>query len=344
MKAPASHSVEFDSIRMTRHMHHAPGFEKVLHVAHKEWHGIRQATAYGPGRKALIPADSKIGFPEFDALQAAIEREGVDTLVFQGFSFNSDEVLKHIRARFGPDLKIFAITHVTTSQFEHHFEVHMQERLLNRRRYGMIDGLASVKPGFHNVFGDYWKGTILNYAPNLPMDSFPSDSKRVEIYSPLNGDWRKNVYTNVIAAMMARNVDLVKTAHYPNELDRILSVEKLRVLGFLHGDDLLAEMANSALVLMATLAECQPMTQLEALAVGTPSLTGPLQIDEFAGDPLSALCTSDKLDNPGLLSKDIERLVDARLSDPDGMREMIADHLAKRHRLANQHYADFLGL
>jgi hypothetical protein len=86
------------------------------------------------------------------------------------------------------------------------------------------------------------------------------------------------------------------------------------------------------------------MTQLESFAVGTPSLTRPLEVAEFADDELMKLCTTNHLDNPALLARDIERIVGLTRSDPNAIEQMISAHLASRHRLANQAYADFLEL
>jgi hypothetical protein len=86
------------------------------------------------------------------------------------------------------------------------------------------------------------------------------------------------------------------------------------------------------------------MTQLESFAVGTPAITGPLDVAEFADDPLVKLCTTYHLDNPALLARDIERVVDLVIHDPNAVEQMIANHLANRHRIATQAYADFLEL
>lgn len=167
-------------------------------------------------------------------------------------------------------------------------------------------------------------------------------SPQVEVYAPLDIGWRKNLFTNVMAASLASNVDTVKTANFPNGLENLHDLHKLRLVGYLRGRDLLDEMARSSLTLIATLAECQPMTQLESFAAGTPALTGPLELVEFDKDPLIKLCTTYHLDNPALLAKDIEKIVDAVRGDPEAIEQMIAAHLEHRHEIATQNYAEFL--
>lgn len=334
----------FDSRQMTQYMHEVEGFERVLHVAHHEWHGIRHATAYGPGHKLLISANSPLSPEDKESIAAHVDALGIRHVVFQGFSDNADQLLLHLKGRFGPDLRCHAVTHVTTAQFDHAYEMQIQARLLTRKRYGQIDNIASVKPDFGLAFEDYWPGLIVNFAPNIPAGAFVREANTMDAYAPLDIGWRKNMFTNIVGASLARNVERVKTANFPNGLESIYNLEKLSLVGYLRGRQLFAEMANSALVIVATLAECQPMTQLEAFAVGTPALTGPLRIADFAEDPLIELCTSDKLDNPALLARDIEKAVDAVKTDPEAVAQMIASHLRHRHVIAVQRYAELLGL
>lgn len=340
----------FNERRMTQYMHGDVAFERVLHIAHSEWHGIRQCVAYAPGQKLLIPAESPLGADalEIEATLAPVVREverlGITHVIFQGYSENADFLLLRLKAAFGPDLRCFAVNHVTVAQFEHKFEMSMLARLLVRRSFGLLSGIASVKQNFGLAFEGFWPDVIMNYAPNLPPGSFSKERAGRDVYIPLDPGWRKNMYTNYLAALRIKGVDRVKVANYPIGLDSLIRLDRLVSVGYLRGQELLAQMADCSLLLMATLAECQPMTQLEAMAVGTPVLTGPLRLQDFAGDPLLELCTTSNLDDPVLLASDAQRVFDAAIGDPDGMQQMIDSHLKRRHALARQRYAEFLEL
>ncbi len=340
----------FNDRRMTQYMHEDGAFERVLHIAHSEWHGIRQCVAYAPGQKLLIPAERPLGAnPDeseatFKGIIREIERLGISHVIFQGYSENADQLLLRLKAAFGQDLRCFAVNHVTVAQFEHNFEMWMLTRLLMRRRFGLLSGIASVKQNFGLVLEGFWPGVIINFAPNLPPDSFPKERAGRDVYIPLDIGWRKNMYTNYISALRIKGVDQVRVANYPFGLESLVRLDRLVVVGYLRGQDLFAQMAECSMLLTATLAECQPMTQLEAMAVGTPVLTGPLRLQDFAGDPLMELCTSRDLDDPILLAADAQRLFDATLRDPAGMQQMIHSHLQRRHALARSRYAEFLEL
>jgi hypothetical protein len=331
----------FDSPMMKRHANVAEGFDRVLHIAHHEWHGVRQSAAYCPGHKLLISAHEFIDTDDRRTIAEEIARRGIDRICIQGYSNHADALLLFLRSALGPAAKFFVIMHASTAQFDSHFEMQVIAKLQNRRRFGVLDGLGSVKPDFGAAFEGFWPRTIINYAPNLPPVA-GRRADRSEVYSPLAVGFLKNLYTNIVAASLAPNVDVVKTAHFPNGLEDIYDLAKLRLVGYLRGRELLEEMARSTLTLAATLAECQPMTQLESFAVGTPSLTRPLEVAEFANDELMKLCTTHHLDNPVLLARDIERIVGLTRTDPKAIEQMIGAHLTSRHHLATQAYADFL--
>lgn len=332
----------FNSAETLKNTHHFPGFEQVVHVAHHEWHGIRNCTAALPGNKLLIPADEELSQEEINEILLQLDRMDIRKVVFQGYSSNADKLLLRIAAGFAGDIDCFAVTHVTTTQFEHHFEIDQQRLLLNRLQYGLLKRLGSVKPDFGAAIEGYWDKTLINFAPNIESSLQVEKSPEVTTYAPLDISWRKNMYTNIIAASICDNIQYVKTSNYPEGLAGIFDMSKVVLTGYLRGMALLEEMGRSHAVLVATLAECQPMTQLEAMAMGTPSLTGPLGLSEFDRDPLMDLCTTTNLDNPYLLSRDIHRLVDASTSDPVAMKQMVATHLKDRHEKAAARLLEFL--
>jgi len=349
-------SAVFDDHATLRWAHQTPGFERVLHVAHHEWHGIRNAISACPGHKLLISHDAQYSEDDYLDIERQIDQPRIERIVFQGYSDTADRLALRLRARLDSAVRMSAITHVTATQFENPFEMQMQARLGTRRRYGVFDRLGSVKPDFARSFDAYWSETIMNFAPDLrrsePNARSRSGAKNGPqtgpqgsiVYLPLDIGWRKNMFTNVLAALQTPGVTEIWTTNYPNGLDELCSLERLHLVGYLRGAKLLARCAESDVVLLATLAECQPMTALEALAVGTPPLTGPLALKEFASDPLTALTETPSVDNPTEIARALGRLIEARRADETAMAEMIADHLDRRHALAAERYAAFLDL
>lgn len=334
--------IQFNARRDRIYAHRHPDLDKVLHIIHASWHGIRSATAACPGMKITIPHDRMLDGESIHHTYGIIYKYGIKKIIFQGYSDTADNLAANIKRNFGDSVDLYAITHVNSSQFEYHFEIYMQDMILSRFNRGVFRRLGSVKPDFCSVVSGYWPKTIINYAPNLgpimDVESFDLDA----IFIPLENTWRKNLYTNILAAVSLPDVKTVYTVNWPTELERIAVLSKVRLLNYQRGLDLFATMSGVSVVLAATLAECQPMTQLEAFAAGTPSLTGQLGLDEFASHEITKLCEVDSVDNPRAIASALSRLTELRRSDPHAIRQMLQDYLTIRHDIAHRRYLDFL--
>ena len=122
------------------------------------------------------------------------------------------------------------------------------------------------------------------------------------VFVPVENTWRKNLYTNILAACNTEGIERIYTVNWPRAFSRPWrTFSRLQLVGYKRGLDLLTTLGSVSAVLAVTLAECQPMTQLEAFALGTPALTGPLELAEFADHELTQLCEVPHLDNPALI-------------------------------------------
>lgn len=335
---------EFDGLRDTEFAHRAPGFERVLHIFHEGWHGIRAACGYAPGRKIAISHERGPDGEALRHIQGLVHRHRIDRIVFQGYSHNASGLAEVLRKDFGDGLRLYAVTHVTSVQFENPFEVGMQALLLTQLRAGLFRRLGSVKPGFAAVVPQTWPHTILNYAPNLGDAPTLLVAEQGHVFVPLENTWRKNLYTNILGAQAAPEVRTIHAVNNPSGLDTIADLSKLSLAPYRKRAPLLAFMGAMEAVLNVTLAECQPMTQLEALAAGAPCLTGRLGLEDFSDDPLFALTEVDRVDDPRAITVALSRVIAARRADPAEIAGMIGDHLSRRTALATRTYADFLEL
>ncbi len=335
---------EFDRIRDTEFAHKAPGFERVLHVFNTSWHGIRAASGYAPGHKLAISDEDGLDGEALRHIQGLVHHHGITRVVFQGYSPTAADLAGLLRRDFGDALSLSVITHVTSAQFENAFEIEMQGLIADQLATGVLARAGSVKPGFAAVVSGYWPHTILNYAPRVDAPAMGFGSDPGHVFVPVENTWRKNLYTNVLAALAAQATTHIHVVNHPTGLDRIADLGRLVVQPYRKRGPLLAFMAAMEVQMNVTLAECQPMTQLEALAVGTPCLTGPLRLAEFADDPLCALTEVEAVEMPGPIAAALDRVVSERRADPDALAQMIDAHLALRTKLATERYADFLDL
>ncbi|WP_417459293.1 glycosyltransferase, partial [Kordiimonas sp.] len=311
----------------------------LLNIYHNNWFGIRSATAAMPGQKLLINPD--ILTPDhFEDIARIITESGVSVICFQGFSEPMAGLATYLKEQLGNAVRLFAVSHVTSTQFQAPFEVRMQAALVDALKQGVLERIGSVKPHFHEVVPHTWGKTLINFCPTVPRAENKPDFARVFI--PVENHWRKGLYTNLIAALRTPGLDTIRTVHEPKHLELLEDLGRVSASGFLASDEMMNEIAAAAVVMNVSLAECQPMTQLEAFAIGRPCLTGPLGLEEFSGDELIRLCTVERLDTPHEIIKSLEALLHLWRSDADAMTDMIHAHVERRNTLAFNRLNEFL--
>lgn len=323
--------------------HSDAALSRVLHVFDRSWHGIRSATACLPGGKLGISHEAELIGEDYRHIEGLIYRYGFEAICFQGYSDKADRLVEILNRNFAPDLRIYAVTHVTTSQFEHAFEMAMLKKIYDRLDQGFIRRVGSVKTNFHLFHPGTWPECILNIPPNLARLVVPLPARDPgTVFIPVENTWRKNLYTQVIAAHGSNLVDHVMMVNWPSQLDQLMRLPKIQIVGWQQLEGLLANIAVSSVVLNGSFAECQPMTQLEAVAIGRPTITGPLRLPVFSDHPLSQLCEITELDDPGLFRRRLDAVLEEWRKDPRGMSEMIADFGRLRTAAGLGRYKEFL--
>lgn len=313
---------------------------RTLQVYHGNWFGIASASAALPGHKLRLRAEA------LDAAAVApvaefIGHHGITRVCFQGFSEAAEQLLRGLRASCGPEVRFFAVSHVTATQFQAPFEIRMQAAMRACVADGTLTAVASVKPHFHEVVPGTWHKTIINFCPRLDQVGEPMEG---HVFIPVENHWRKGLYTNLVAALRARGVQQITCVNEPKHLELLEDISTVRITGFLPRAAMHGEMSRAAVVMNVSLAECQPMTQLEAFALGRPCLTGPLGLEEFEDDPLVTLCTVAHLDTPHDIIAKLEALLQLQVREPAAVQQMAAAHVAARNRLAADRYAEFFDL
>jgi glycosyltransferase involved in cell wall biosynthesis len=334
------HGILFNSASDIARAHHHPDLDAVMHVFDSYWHGIRSATACLPGHKVAISHKS---LPDGDALHylmAYLESHKITRVCYQGFSECALTIANLVGREIGDNVQQFIVTHVSSAQFENPFEMQMLKIMLEGLETGLFRRLGSVKPRFSGVIPEFWERTLINLAPSIEYPYTLRDTSTVLI--PVENHWRKNLYSNVLAAIQCDLVKKINVVNWPNAIENIADIDKLDLLPFMRPQQMLANTASCAAVMHSSLIECQPMTQLEALAVGTPCITARLGVHaEIDSHPLTQLCEVDFPDDVGALTQTLDTLCQLWRDDSANLHGMVADYLAMRTRLSMQSYLDF---
>lgn len=263
--------------------------------------------------------------------------------MYQGFSPVAANLAYVLSRKPRAKYRQYVITHVNTAQFEHGFELEMLKTIHLQLHAGIVHRLGSVKPDFSHAIHFCRPETLFNYVPKIAAPAkAPVPDSGAEAFIPLENTFRKNFYTNVVAALRSERVAGVFCVNEPTLLDAVMPLGKLKRIPYQNKMGMLQIMSRVDVTMNVTFAECQPMTQLESLAVGTPCLTGPLEIEELRDHPLSRLCTVYACDNPRLLMEALDRLLAFLREAPETVSELITSYTATINTLADNAYKTFL--
>ncbi|RLJ67606.1 glycosyltransferase [Sulfurisoma sediminicola] len=338
----SEHGLLFNVSSDTERAHAHPELDGVMHVFDAYWHGIRSATACLPGHKIAI---SHKKLPSGDALHhlfAYIDHHRIRHICFQAMSENGLKLAELTKREFGDAVDLYVVTHVSSAQFENHFEMHMLKAMVDGQEAGLFRRLGAVKPRFHGVVPEFWPKTIINMAPRID-GPLPVLREVDAVLLPVENNWRKNLYTNALAGLHCDAVKTIYVVNWPSALENLQELKKIKWIGFMRPGQIMARAASCGAILHSSLIECQPMTMLEGLAVGTPCLSGRLGVHpEIDAHPLSRLCEVEYVDDVGALQTALGDVLSLWRHDASALREMIADHVALRKRLCVASYLEFL--
>jgi hypothetical protein len=233
---------------------------------------------------------------------------GVERIVLQGWPPGAATLAKKVH-RAG--LAVAAVSHASLVQ--HGTDAGEAERVaevLHLARQGVIDRVGFVKRGLPEAFRamGHPAYALANRMPRLP-DVIPEGfgpGEHVGVF--LDPYWRKNVTTQVVAALMlGATAHVMRTPAVPYlPFDRIVEHGEIPQQRFL------PTLAGVDLNLHVTLSECHPMTPMESYLLGVPCLishTSALFSDDA---DLLALTAVVDIDDPARIAGQARRLIDER--------------------------------
>ena len=332
--------------RDRRYSHNDEVLGNIAHIFDLNWHGIRAVSGYCPGTKIGIDHRTDYTLSQLESITDVISGNGVRAVVFQGFSAAAEAIAKHLGQRFLGEIPLYVITHVSPAQFENHFEMEMLARIIRLKKRGIVARIGSVKPGFSAISEHFSDSVLINPPPNVSGDGASLQRSAFRdpgaVFVPLENTWRKNLYTNFFAFDGHPRISTISMVNYPTFADVLGNTTKLKLTGFMDKPNLLKHLSTVALASNVTLIECQPMTQLEALAVGTPCLSLPLHIPCFQESEFSRLTEVRYPDDVYSIRERTDRILDMWTHDETEIYEVMEGH----YRLCVEHmrksYTTFL--
>lgn len=339
---PAAHaSVLWNDRRDTQYANDLPEMQRVLHVFHQEWVGIRAAVGSLGGQKLAITADRALSNEDILRIYETIAGGDFSRIVVHGLSEN---VIKLISVLYHRGLQdcLYLVKHGSTEQWVYNVERDMAIAAIELLRTGFVKKLHVMKPGFYFPASGLFKPMLFNMAPNLAR-SFPVESADVMqlrgvAFSAGWSNWRKNVHTNLMGAALSAKISAVwhhaDDVKLPEPLNAKLAHKK-----FTTREETFHLMALASVSLNVSITDCHPMANIESQALGRPCLRGNLHLDALESHPYVSLTMVTDASSIVGITAGIDRIL---AMPEDERRELTLDYQRQNDRVSRERYREFL--
>lgn len=336
---PATH--EWNKYQDTRYAHRHHSLDNVLHVFHKNWHGIRAAAGSLPGHKLAI-SDEPLRVDILANIFHEIVAVSPERIVFHGVSENCI-LLIDILHRRGLGDRAYLVFHGSPAMWHNERERGLAYAAIQLRAARKLAGLHFMKSGTEFPGVDIYSPLLLNMSPLLEpktADLLRKCARKPVGFLPGWGVLHKNLYVSAIAA--ASTSCLEEVWFFSSELDLPLDMDKkLRKLAPSTRDDTFILYSSVSVTLNVSIIDCHPMVNLESQAVRTPCLRGPLFLDALDDHEYVKLTMVNNTNSIRDISERISHVVSV---DKIEMAEMIEDYQKRCDLVAIDRYCEYLGV
>lgn len=330
----------FDAPRDTGLAHEDPRFRDVCHVFHQEWLGIRSAAGVLPGHKLAIRSDRRLRIRELEQVVRELDRRRVRVVILHAWSDTARELARILRSV--TSTKLLVVWHGTTTQWAAPEERRLALDALTAAREGLVHEWRAIRRGMESLVEARRPAPQLLNAPPNVRARVPRSPRRVErcvALAPSWNDLRKNLVTNLLAAQAVPRIE--RTLYFAGDLELPTwlapRLERRRHVNPRQTSEL---MGTVDLVLNATTIDCHPMVDLEALAVGTPAIRGPLFLDALDDHEYARETVVENVLSVADVARAIERVLSLPHDELDGM---LVDYRSRLRSISLDRYAEFVG-
>ncbi|MBR8214583.1 methyltransferase [Burkholderia vietnamiensis] len=333
---------EWQASRDTLYANTDTRFDRVCHIFHNDWMGIRSAVGALPGYKLAIPSSTGIPVHEIEAIMQRLHDHAIAKIVLHGISDSMYALTRALAADgFGEQ---YLVWHGTTTQWVWEDERRYAQMAIRMAREGRVKRFSAIRRGLGPIVGERnFAPQLVNMPPKVNTGQVRRRPSRSGSYSALAPSWndlRKNLATNVLAAHTVNSVDSIYVVAKDFELPKWIST-KVKKVGYRDHASMLELMATMDLVLNVTTIDCHPMVDLEAMSVGTPCVRGPLFLDVLENHPYVRLTAVDNPMSVEDVAHCIGQVLDTSESELIGMMD---DYARQLRELSAQRYAEFLAI
>ncbi|WCM29070.1 hypothetical protein NDN01_09325 [Sphingomonas sp. QA11] len=327
----------WDDEQDVRYAQHDSRLGNVLHIFHREWHGIRAAAGSLPGRKLVIP-EVTLSEALLNVLALQIQDENPYRIIFHGFSANMASLIRWLHDAGLTD-RLFAVFHGSPAQWWNEVERKFVFEMIDMAQNGYFSGIHIMKNGMELPNAPLFKPLIYNVSPKHGMkQEAMRKSDRVAAFVPGWNNWIKNVFGSAYGASLSEYVDEVWAFASGLELPFPMQ-EKLIILKPTNREETFERYLASRVTLNVSLIDCHPMVNVEAQSLGRPCVRSDLYLDQYEDHDYVKLVSVGHNNSPYEIRKTVEKVLDMPHKE---IQDMVLDYQGKIDALALDRYAEFL--
>ena len=241
----------------------------------------------------------------------AIVDTSIKQVIFSSFAKGYKNLAIDLKKSI-PNLKIKTYWHGSHSQILDSYGFPRNLEIIELHKKGIVDVMATCKESLLNFYlkeGYNAKFITNKVTTNVSPTSRKKDKMiRIGLYAAKCDDWRKNMFTQIIAASLIDNavIDMVPLNDEAASFAKILGLQIEGISNSLKREELIKRMSSNDINLYVTFSECAPMLPLESLEMGVPCLTGNNH-HYFKDNELGKYLVVNNEENPMEIKEKIEK-------------------------------------
>jgi SAM-dependent methyltransferase len=334
----------WDDEQDVRLMNHHEGFEAICHVFNREWIGIRAAAGALPGHKLAISAKREMSASDVGQVINLLRAKGITKLVIHGMSEPLYALIVALaKAR---SFEMFLVWHGAPAMWLNEHERKLVGFAINLTQRGVIKKMNAMRLGTEPLIGERaYPKLLLNMPPRISDRAFgaPINDIRKTGAVAFIPSWHllhKNVATCTLAAHITPEIREIWLLD-DGVAKRLGYKDKLKSLSPRSGLVMLETMRQADVIINVSLIDCHPMVDLEALAVGTPCLRGPLFLDALEDHPYVGLTETENVLSVADISRTIRNVLQTGSNE---LSDMMNDYKRELIAVSVNRYREFLEL
>lgn len=252
--------------------------EKNYIVIHnKEWLGVTSAT------KELFDHTVDCGelYRKIDIKRVgdAILNSKLKQVIFSSFAKGDYALVKYLKKK-NKNLKIKTYWHGSHSQVLDSYGWNRNLEIIKLHKENKVDVMASCKESLSKFYQNQgYNAVFLTNKVKTNVKPVKKENKkeiRIGLYAAKCDDWRKNMYTQMVAVSLIDNavLDMVPLNESAKEFANLIGLKIDGEEKNLARDELIKRMSQNDANLYVTFSECAPMLPLESFEMKVPCITG----------------------------------------------------------------------